>query len=390
MTNTKSKIIKSERYDKQYWFNYVNYISRFIKEYVTRIDEKYGVLEVVNDNVYYYHQFMLNAPEVIYIYYSLHDFQGIPSMDSKETFVKKLEQTYPQKTFKVISNEFDGYCLSVYADTVLVNNLSMLAGAVISMGLIYVYNTCPSIVKLPHWKCYDDIGEWSVCCVGMSTEFIEYYLKIGFTKIIFWNNGNESLKEFNPNVFEIPLKNEISNMLKFQYYNETIRRFCKNNDKLLVIDDDEFLGIDSVISIEDFDKMISFKWDIYGAGKEIFKAPLKKFTFVDHSSEFKTMVLVKNDITFESNHRPTSFEERFSKIPLKHYITKSLEEYIEKCRLRIDSLGSLRYCKQAYSNFIKVNPQFSSVISQEEFNELLHCEDFEERFAKIMNGRKVL
>ena len=52
---------------------------------------------------------MLNAPDVIYLYYSLHDFQGISSIDSKETFIKKLEQTYPQKTFKVISNEFDGY-----------------------------------------------------------------------------------------------------------------------------------------------------------------------------------------------------------------------------------------------------------------------------------------
>lgn len=397
--NTKSKIIKSERYDKQYWFNHVNYISRFIKEYLTRIDEKYGVLEIVNDNVYYYHQFMLNAPDVIYVYYSVHDifeenieeqFQDGSQSTFKDNFLKRLSKTYPQKTFKIISNEFDGYCLSIYADVMLINSLSLVAGGVISTGLVYVYNTCPSIVKLPHWKCYDDIGEWSVCCIGMSTDFIEHYLKIGFTKIIFWNNGNELLKEYNPNVFEIPLKNEISNMLKFQYYNETIRRFCKTNDKLLVIDDDEFLGIDSVISIEDFNKMISFKWDIYGAGNEIFKASIERFTFVEHSNEFKTMVLVKNDITFESNHRPTVFEERFSKIPLKHYITKSLEEYIEKCRKRIDSLGSLRYSKQAYSNFIKINPKFSSIITQEEFNEMLYCEDFKEKFIKIMNGRKVL
>ena len=178
-------------------------------------------------------------------------------------------------------------------------------------------------------------------------------------------------------------------MEKFQLYNRAAKYYCKENDKLLIIDDDEFLDVKSVKDIEEFDKNISFYWNIYGSGGEIYHTnDYSKFTYEYTSNEFKTMTIVKNNTIYNSNHNPDNFEKNTSIYKIKHYITKSLEDYILKCRRRIDVLGTLRYEKQAYALFIKANSMFTGLITNDEFDKLLKADNLRESLKEIFKKRE--
>lgn len=364
-TDVKPKIICCERYNKEYWIEYINQIRSVLIEFIKPlVTTSYIFIEFTNTNPYYYHQILsISNAYVVYCW-----------NNTEESIESKFEQLYPYLHFVWLNDEYTAYVYAVHANILLADSIFLLAAAIINQNAIYVYNTCPDIIKLNHWINYDRMGEFTVCCVGLDTKFIKHYINIGFTKIIFWNNSKNTV-ESNKFLITIPVTEQISNMRKFQMYNKTIRNYCKCNDKLLVIDDDEFLDV-SVGHIESFTDSISFRWKIYGAGNEIFHTDdYSKFNMVEISQEFKTMVTVNESVVFNSNHIPNNHTANISKYYINHYITKSLEDYLLKCKLRINVLGSLRYEKQAYQNFIRINPQFSIKITPEQFNTILHSKD---------------
>lgn len=373
-TIAKMKPVKlcCERYPKEYWQEYIDNIHDIILEHLPVINDNYAVLEITNENPYYYHQFLLDAPKKVYY---------ILSIKWNTNIIEQMKELYIEHDFCGITSEYEGYYLSIFAKKLLIDSIYLLAGAIVCKGQVYVYNTCYSEIYLSHWINYDSIGEYSLVCVGIDKSFINYYLKLGFTKIIFWNNGTECSKVCK-NIFEFMI-NDVDNLKKFQLYNDSIK-LCKDNDLLLVIDDDEFLDVPNVNAIEKFDKSLSFRWKLYGAGNEVFSCnDLSKYNYVEISNEYKTMVRVSRDITFNSNHRPSDFKYNQSRFFIKHYITKSLEDYINKCKQRILTLGELRYKKQAYQIFIRTNPSFAAKISKEQFNNILDSDNVHDELMKL-------
>ena len=436
-----SKIIIGERYHKDYWFDYLNDIEIFVKKYIDRnsiiCKNEYAVLEIVNENLYYYHYFMINSPNIVFIIDSINKFKL-----EKINIINKLSKLYPYKIFYLINDDFKIYKYVIYSNISLINSLTALSGALISKGKVLIYNTCPSIIRISSWINYETLSEFTVCCVGINNRFISHYINIGFTKIIFFNNSSylkrfsnnslrnyseeflehnpskesidnysktkpsknslrnysetshseNSLKEFNDdhlkNIIEIPIDYEINNIEKFQLYNEAARYYCKENDKLLIIDDDEYLDIKSVNDIEVFDKNISFYWNIYGSGGQIYhNDDYSNYTYEYTSNEFKTMTIVNNNTIYNSNHNPDNYEKNMSIYKIKHYITESLEDYINKCKLRIKTLGKLRYEKHAYQIFIKANSMFTGLITKDDFNKLLISNDLKNDLKNIFKDK---
>ena len=367
----------SERYHQKYWNESISQISKIIRAELDPIDEDYLVLELLDINPYFYHQFLLNSPKTVYF---------LNSVPFQPNLVNDLKRIYPNKNFIEIESDFKGFHLSIFANSILANSLNLLAGAIIAKCSVFVYNSCSSLIKLNKWINYENVGEFSVTCVGLETDFIQHYLSIGFTKIIFWNNSNQKIPK-DPRVIEFKI-DQVSNLRKFQLYNQSIK-ICKKNDLLLVIDDDEFLDVQDVSSIEKFETVLLFKWKVYGAGSEIFhNNDLNKCNFSEVSEITKSMIKVRDGIVFNSNHFPDCENFTYSRFFIKHYISKSLEDYLFKCRRRIDFLGDLRYNEQAYQNFIKVNPQFIVKIQEKQFNEVLHSENIHDSLIKLFDKKR--
>lgn len=405
-----SSIIIGERYDKQYWIESLEDISKLIKKYVLEasksnqnsaskdLKDEYAVLEITNENPYYYHYFMVNSPDKVYLIDSINICRN-----DKINVLELFSKIYKYKDFELISDDFDIYRKVLYSEISLVNSLTSLAAALISTGKIYIYNTCPSIIKIKKWILYDLTSEFSICCVGLDRKFISHYIDIGFTKIIFFNNSikvqpleasnsalkDSTLKETEQKyLIEIPVDLFMSNMYKFQLYNQAASYYCKINDKLLIIDDDEFLDVNSVNNIECFDNTLSFYWKLYNSGGYIYHTDdYSKYEYVKLSDEYKTMTIINKDTVYNSNHQPNNCSNTKSIYKIKHYITKSLEDYILKCKIRTDTLGSLRYHKQAYQLFIKINPMFSGTLSKADFKKLMESDNLKDELVKMFGNK---
>jgi len=218
----------------------------------------------------------------------------------------------------------------------------------------------------------------AVCCIAKweddyIDEFVEHHLKLGFDKIIIYDNNDDfSLcKRYRESdkIITIPYKKK--KFAQIKAYHDCMIRFRYKYDWIAIIDVDEFLFIDCP-NIKDFLSdfadftSVAINWDCYGAGGQIYKEnkPLsERFTIpgegdIKHfNSHYKSIVnthlFFKNRCFFPNPHQvhtrrkskkqhcivddcKNSIVDSYIENPLyvrsriKHYWSKSWEEYKAK------------------------------------------------------------
>lgn len=213
-------------------------------------------------------------------------------------------------------------------------------------------------------------------------EWIKYHLDLGVSHIfIFEDIDSDSHKEIcdkygdkvtldsvlsvldeteKEKAKEVKTKKKF-NVLHIYYRNALLylQREHSEYDWCFVIDNDEFIAnFDSLASYEGYDAFV-MPWKVYGANGYInkpHKGVLEAYTKESESipSETKTCYKLK---TFKkeflyTHHHPTSLCKYVkSDIYLRHYITKSWEEYVWKRKMRGYTWGGTR----DYDFFFKVN-----------------------------------
>lgn len=205
-------------------------------------------------------------------------------------------------------------------------------------------------------------------------EWVEHYLKLGFDKIIICDNNDDNSLE---SVLQQYIENgtvEIFDCRKFgsfqvQFYS----MFCTegNYKWCAYFDCDEFLELATYSNIKDYlatkenEVCISFNWVMYGSEGEIskkeggvqerFKLPISPIALFTENCFIKSIVkggdFFKNGCWFNGSHIPTTepmywhsvggyfqsdssshmyFGPRYKEGYLKHYYTKSFEEWCKK------------------------------------------------------------
>lgn len=242
-------------------------------------------------------------------------------------------------------------------------------------------------------------------------EFIKYYLNLGVDKIIIGDNNDEHTGEWiepivddyiEKNIISIVnlrgLKSDISKNISVQYdyYNAVYNQIRNIYDWIIFVDCDEFITLTDCDNIKDFLSkdcfnnydVIHLNWMCYNDGNNIYdngKPVLNRFLTKVDITDNVTNILNKHmksiikgginiDTIFNGNsHTPwykdlkycnnegieTKFDDLF-KVPasykyayIKHYVTKSLEEYINQ---KFDR-GAADYTNKQYniSNFFGYN-----------------------------------
>lgn len=89
------KIIMGERYNKQYWISSIDEIKQLIRKYTKKdLLDEYAVIEITEDNPYYYHYIMLNSPDTVFLIDSINKYRTI-----KNDILKIYSSIYPYKNF---------------------------------------------------------------------------------------------------------------------------------------------------------------------------------------------------------------------------------------------------------------------------------------------------
>lgn len=208
-------------------------------------------------------------------------------------------------------------------------------------------------------------------------EWVEYYMKLGFSNIILYDNNNingECFEEVINDYIESGFVKIINFRGKFvcqlTAYNDCFLRFKKDFDWIAFFDCDEFLTFNNYSNINDFlslDKfnnfdVIVFNWKNYGDNDKIYyenKPILERFTLPLNENLKTTYIFPENnhvksiirtsleEVIFKNPHVTSSpcktcnangkevysnnpFPSRFDHTIayLKHFPTKTLEEYI--------------------------------------------------------------
>lgn len=218
-------------------------------------------------------------------------------------------------------------------------------------------------------------------------EWIDYHLSIGFDHIyLYEDTGSLSHKDITDLYEEVSLfqyNEEIAKHEKrggskhqyalFEYFLETHTDVC---DWLAFIDIDEFISIDGNLNIKDFlteyeeYNGVYLYWKYYGASGHIYHPEGKvqdNYTSEtdyekDNGWRFKSIVNMKKHPKMLSNHKvkggvntfklSTSRIRTFHKAHIKHYFTKSWEDWI----IRIIQRGDLFPGHRKLMDFFNVNP----------------------------------
>jgi hypothetical protein len=208
-------------------------------------------------------------------------------------------------------------------------------------------------------------------------EFVEHYLKLGFNKIYLYDNNDiegetpiDVISEYIDNGFVIYHNFRGKKVCQLEAYNDCYKRYSVDNDWIAFFDADEFLeltrhdNISSFVAQDIYNKYnaIKINWLCYGDNghlkyedkpvQERFTKPTIRennyYLGVNINYYIKSIIRCKNlKCVWDKNvHIPTGViccdslgrtslptmynKPTYNDIALKHYITKSLEEYIEK------------------------------------------------------------
>lgn len=220
-----------------------------------------------------------------------------------------------------------------------------------------------------------------LCCIARMEhdyikEFVSWYKNLGVEKIVLYDNGfgdepkyDSVLSDFiNENYVEV-IDYRDRTICQVSAYDDCYLRYGRTCDWMIFCDCDEFLKlkkhkkIDEYLSMDEFNEfdMICVNWNVYGDSEKIFKennSVVKRFKIPSKTPSYfnnftKTILRGRlNDIRFHDSHTPI-FEDtglRYCsengtceniKLPyvfnhkceyacFNHYVTKSLEEFIEK------------------------------------------------------------
>ena len=210
-------------------------------------------------------------------------------------------------------------------------------------------------------------------------EYVEHYLKLGFNKLYLYDNNDihgetpmDVISEYIENGFVVYHDFRGKKVCQLEAYNDCYKRYSGENDWIAFFDADEFLELwrhDNISSfiVQDIYKKyncIKINWMCYGDNgqlkyedkpvQERFTKPVIRennyYLGVNINYYIKTIVKCKNSNVFwnDSVHipsgvvccnslgiasPPTMYNKPFyNDIVLKHYITKSTEEYLEKIK----------------------------------------------------------
>ena len=206
-------------------------------------------------------------------------------------------------------------------------------------------------------------------------EYCEHYLNLGFHKIYLYDNNDidgecpkDILQDYIDNQNVIYLDWRGKQKCQQQAYNNCLNEYKNECDWIAFFDADEFLELFYHTNITDFITQNHFNdfegicvnWRCYGDNDEIFyrDQPIKErfikpaivqvpLTFTTAPNYYvKTIVKTKSKANFKSVHYPDNiilcdtsgksiFPSNFQKpvycnVCLNHYITKSLEEWVQK------------------------------------------------------------
>lgn len=227
-----------------------------------------------------------------------------------------------------------------------------------------------------------------LCCIGRCEnkyirEYVEYYKNIGITNICLFDNNRDGEEDFNDVIGDyiddgFVILKDYRNRQECQYdaYNECYSTYGDEYDWIMFFDIDEFLSfttdeyknISDYLS-EDFLKpfdMIHVNWLIYGDDNKLFynKKPLlerilnpidinkhisydfpennhiksiirgglKSIEFYYQPHTIKNQIKCCNEIGEEDFYGNTFSKFSNKKIVLKHFTTKTIEEYCDKMK----------------------------------------------------------
>lgn len=230
-------------------------------------------------------------------------------------------------------------------------------------------------------------------------EFVQFYKKLNFNKIILYDNNN-IIEPRLENIIKKYVQNKFVKIINYRgidrpqakAYNECYKKYNKYYDWIAFYDIDEFLYIINYTNINQFLLLNKFKkcqsiiinWKYYGDNNKIFyenKSLNERFTFpfffkkkkvkksqIFYYSAGKSIVRGKLNLIWglfphyfknTNNCRPNGeilenyfSPPQFSEAYIKHYVTKSTEEFIERLKrgdvfLKIDK----KYIKNKIKNY---------------------------------------
>lgn len=235
----------------------------------------------------------------------------------------------------------------------------------------------------------DDEMKTLLCCIGRKEnryirEFVEYYKEIGFTHICLYDNNYEGEEHFEDVIGDYVDEEYVTlvdyrgqTSCQMRAYNECYIKYGNEYDWIAFFDCDEFLTfatteiktISQALSDKRFDgfNMIYVNWKVYGDNGmveddgrpvlERFVVPLKPFDKIMPETNVKINSYVKpivrgglKRVFFNSPHTPktmdkccnpsgkevavvrTTDEIDYSYMYLRHFMTKTINEYIHKLK----------------------------------------------------------
>lgn len=230
-------------------------------------------------------------------------------------------------------------------------------------------------------------------------EFIDYYKNLKFKKIIIYDNNNINGENFQ-NILNKEIKDKFIEIINYRGFkrpqkkaiNECYKKYNKKFDWIAFYDIDEFLYIINYTDINQFLSLSKFKkcqnilinWKYYGDNNKLYYEPkplnerfIQPFYFINKSlikkkklyyCAAKSLVrgglnlswgLLPHYIKNVINCRPNGNIERnyfsppqYSIAYIKHYITKSTEEFINRLnRGDVQLESNNRYIKHRIYNY---------------------------------------
>ena len=294
-------------------------------------------------------------------------------------------------TDKVLKNKYIKYCnnlVSFHKDIRLIKETCLCVNDFKSdkisiERMMFLFNEVMDM-HFPNLSKFEMKPKVSLCTIVKNEnkylkEYVEHYLKLGFNKLYLYDNNDihgetpmDVISEYIENGFVVYHDFRGKKVCQLEAYNDCYKRYSGENDWIAFFDADEFLELtrhDNISSFvaqdiyKDFDG-VKINWLCYGDNgqlkyedkpvQERFTKPVIRennyYLGVNINYYIKTIVKCKNSNVFwnDSVHipsgvvccnslgiasPPTMYNKPFyNDIVLKHYITKSTEEYLEKIK----------------------------------------------------------
>ena len=191
-------------------------------------------------------------------------------------------------------------------------------------------------------------------------EWITHHLNIGVDHFYIYDNNhdlsvqNEVLKYFDSTYFTFIPWIVYCKHMQIEAYNDCLKRFGQHNDWIAFIDTDEFIDCDdihkAIANYKQYD-YIKIPWVMYNADGQLYysDAPVMERFKKVVPSEYKgwnyKSIVQPSKIYTMNVHDATSISNNcieVTDIKLKHYYTRSLEEWVEKINRGSCSPSGLR------------------------------------------------